>query len=397
MTAPDVAVETPIAPVVPAAAPVAAPITEPDMAQPGAVPDTPGELLSRRDAKRGLHQDRTAAEAPAAPEVPAQTGPVGTPPAAAPVTPDHITIPIPEGHPLREMGATEFVVQTPQQERTIRAALNGYERRSVVDGLKAQLRERELREAQDEARRTATQRWTGRPEYKEAVQTYNEMKDAFGQEKADIYWRGVNAGFEKEAQGEYAKRVDAITERDQVENVQRWKADAWANANALPASIRNLPSFSKLFEDAVMSFNAEVELGHYPSVVDNDSAHKAFTGFFGTRLTMTPEVVALYKAATQQGDQQRTAAAARAAEAQRQKEQIEKAAIERYEREGATRRTQVPPHPLGNLGNASRNRVPSGAGSPAAGEPAAEMTANEVRRQAKAASREDTRRRFAGT
>lgn len=401
MTAPDVVAEAPVAPVTPAAAPAAAPVVEPDKEQ---LP--PDQLLSRREARRGLHQDRAPKPATVDSASTDTTPPAGgsealPPPSAAPppspAAPAAITIPIPEGHPLREMGATEFVVQTPQQERAIRAALNGYARRAETEELKAKLRERDLREAEHNARRTASEKWMGRPEYQAALLKYNEMKDAFGEQEAEFYWRGVNAEFERLAQEEIQGAVAAIEEREHSENAQRWKNEAWQNASLLPQSVRNLPKFGEWFEEAVASFDSEVRLGHYPQVTNFEEAHKAFNAFFGSKLTTRPEVIALYRASTQQDEQRHTSAAAKAAEEQRQRERIAQEAVDKYKRdEAANRRTQVPPHPLANLGAVNRDQRPQ-SGTPTAGEPAAELTAADVRRQARAGAREDARRRFAGT
>ena len=392
MTAPEVVLDAP------AAAPAVAPASEPEKVAPS-TPETPppDQLLSRREAKRGLHQDRPAAQpAPAATEAAPPGGADVVPPAAAPTAaPFSASIPLPENHPLREMGVTSFRATSPQEERAMRALLNGYERRATVEQLKAQLREKETREAENDARRAATQKWTGRPEYKAAVAKYAEIKDAFGQDEADLYWRGVNDGFEKLAQAEFEQRVGQLHEQDRTENAQRWKTEAWQNASLLPVSIRGLPTFSQLFEDAVMSFNAEIELGHFPQVVDHESAHKAFNGFFGTRLTLQPEVVDLYKRSTQSVESNRTAAAAKAAEEQRQRDKIAQEAVEKYKAEVANRRNPVPPHPLANLGSGSRDLGPQG-GSAAAAEPAAELSAHDVRRLARQGAREDSRRRLAG-
>lgn len=419
MTAPDVLTEAPAAPVAPAlvpaapadAAPLASPATEP-ITPPVTEPAPPTEeRLTRREAKRGLHQDRAAAAAaapvvePAAPEVPGAlpaaaepalvlpSAPAGLAPTPTPM-PAGIRVPIPEGHAIREMGVDSITVTSPQQERAVRAALNSYVRRQEVAVLQTQLQQAQQALVEREARETATTRWTSRPEYQAAIDRYNEIKEAFGEEAGEQYWRGVNSEFDRVAQGEYEQRMSQVRAQQAEQVAQGWKQEAWANVNTLPESLRRLPSYGQWFEDAVHSFNAEIELGHYPNLNGADDLHREFLRFFSTRLTAQPEVAGLYQAVTQREFQARTAAAARAAEQQRQLEQIRQAAIEGYKKQVADKRIQAPPHPLGNLNAVSRDRAP--AGSEAAEPLAAELSPSQFKKSLRTAAREDARRRFGG-
>lgn len=429
MTAPEVVIDAP-APVVTPPEPVAAPVVAaPPVVEPAAppVPAAPVEPakpegpLTRREAKRGLHEDlhRKAAEAPAAaPEVRSPDAPsvevkplgasetpsaspvetLATPgpasPAVTPAAPALIIIPIPEGHPLREMGVTELVARSPQEERAQRASLNSYTRRQEVATLQAKVDEYERGRVEQEARDAATQKWMARPEYQAQLARYQEIKDAFGEPEAEAWWRGVNAEFDKVAQQEFDTRMGVVDQQRAEQAANAWKNEAWGNVSTLPMALRQLPGFSNWFESSVQSFNAEMQLGHYPQLKTAEDMHREFVRFFQAKLAAQPEVAGVYKSLTEREEQGRTAAAARAAEEQRRIERVKLEAIEEYKRQEAAKRIATPPHPLGNLAAASRDRMPV-AGSEAA-EPAADLSPNQLKKSLRNAAREDTRRRFGG-
>ena len=415
MTAP--AVETPVA--------VAEPQVETTPAPPAPVapvapvvptpPAKPEGPLSRREAKRGLQETlhTRAAElaAPvAAPEgrspditsepsktleaAVAPTGGAVAPVApVAPKPPQPIRIPVPEGHPIREMGVEFFTAHSPQEERALRASLNSYTRRNEVVTLQAKVDDYARKEAEREAREAAQQKWTARPEYKAVMARYQEIKDSFGEADAEQYLRGFNADFEQLAAEETQQRMSQIDEQNIQQAAEGWKNEALANVTTLPEAIRRLPAFSQWFEQAVHSFNAEIELGHYPQLKTAEGLHKEFMRFFSSRLTKEPDVVGVYRALGARETEARTAAAARAAEGQRRIEKIKQDAVEEFKKSVAAKHTGAPPHPLGNLGP-SRDRMPAGS---EAAEPAANVPVNQLRRDAKAAARERARQRFGVT
>lgn len=397
----EVVVETPVvAPVVPVVETPVAP-----------TPPAPTGPLTRREARRGLHEDlhakMTAVETPVV-ETPVSDAPVVAPeglptdtpsPAPEPVAaaPTPIRIPIPDGHPMRSTlppGVDAITVGSPHEERAVRAAINSYARRNENEALKAQIQQLQKEKVEREAREAATQKWVGRPEYEQALARYNEIRDAFGEADAQQYWKGVNAEFEHIAKQEYDQRIGQVQQEEVEQAAQAWKQEAWVNASTLPSVIRTLPGYSQWFEGAVASFNAELQLGHYPQAQTAEDLHREFLRFFSARLTSQPEVVGVVKSLGERDAQAKALAAAKAAEEQRRIEKIKQDAIDEYKRQAAATRAQTPPHPLGNLGAVSRDRLPTG---PEAAVPAAEdLSPNQLRKALRNASREDFRRRLGG-
>lgn len=424
MTAPAVVTEVPAAtlPVTPAASPAvtpaAPPAVEPAAPLPAA-PVVPAKLEgphSRREAKQALQESirqrvAKAAETVApvvAPEVRTSDVPpvAGTPapaaippvvaPVTAPVAPQLILIPIPEGHPLREMGVTELVARNPQEERAQRANINSYTRRQEVATLQAKVDEYQRKEAEQAARKTAEEQWRARPEYRTVMEKAQELRDSHGDEVADQFLRGFNADFDKMAQQEIEARVGEIDQQRIAEAGERWTNEARTRGLALPESIRALPIFNQVFDAAVQSFNAELGLGHYPQLQPgmSEEMHQEFFRFLNARLRARPEVVALVGAVSEREARNAATAAARAAEEQRRIEKLKQDAVEEWKRQEAAKVAASPPHPLGNLAAVSRDRVPVGS---EAAEPAANVPMSQVRRDARAAAVQRAKQRFGMT
>jgi hypothetical protein len=337
-----------------------------------------------------------ASGTPIAPPVETLAPPGPASPAAAPVAPafQPVRIPIPEGHPLREGGLQFFTATSPLEERALRATVNSYTRRQEVATLQAKVDEYERGRVEQEARDAALEKWTSRPEYKANQVRYQEIKDAFGDVEADAWWRGVNAEFDKVAQQEFEARMGKVDQQRVEQRALAWKNEAWGNVGGLPQAIRNLPSFSRLFEESVRSFDAEMALGHYPQLTTAEEMHKEFMKFFGARLTREPDVVGIYRSLGERENEARTAAAAKAAEQERQLAKIKQDAVEEWKKQEAAKRIATPPHPLGNLAPASRDLAPAGS---EAAEPAANVPISQVRRDARAAAAERARQRFGMT
>ena len=291
------------------------------------------------------------------------------------------------------MGVTELAARNAQEERALRASLNSHTRRNEVTTLQTQLAEAQRKLAEREARDAATEKWMGRPEYPAALAKYEEIKNSFGQAEADAYWRGVNADLENLANEEYETRIGQVEQTRIRDAAVAWKNEAWANVNTMPKMIREMQVFPQLFEQAVESFNEELRLGHYEGRVRSaEDAHREFMRFFNGRVLAQPEVTRLYKALKDKEASDRTAAAAKAAEDARKLQKVKDDAVEEFKKQVAANRTEAPPHPLGNLAAASRDRLP--AGSEAAAETAANVPVSQLRKDAKAASRQLARQRF---
>lgn len=393
--------------------PVPTDTTSVEPAAPASTPATPtpaptGEPegpLSRRDARRGLHQDRPkptpvtesatppAATPGAASETPAAATPLGTAaPAVAPAAAPVIPILIPEGHPLREMGLEQLVAHSALEERAIRAMLNSHVRRQEVAQRDQTISELQRELVQIRSGQAAEQKWKETPGYKAAVERYHEIKETYGQEAADVFWRGVAVEFTSIADTEYQTRMQQIESQNTERAAQSWKMEAWQNANRLPEPIRRLADFPRWFDTAVQSFNAELELGHYPQVRNAEELHQEFTRFFGSRLVREPAVVAAFKAIEEEKQRSTQAAADAAAAKEREREAIASAAVEQFKQDAAAKRQTVPPHPLGNLVGASRDHVPA---APASDEERlAGLTPQQLRKASRTGAREDARRRF---
>jgi hypothetical protein len=291
------------------------------------------------------------------------------------------------------MGVDAITVSSPQEERAVRAALNSYVRRAEVAQRDSIIAELQRKQVERDARDAAQQKWMDDPKYQAAVQRYTEIKESFGDEAASDYWRGIQGSLEQLTRQEYDERWDKVQQETAQRAGEAWKGEAWLNANQLPESIRTLPRFGGWFETAVQSFNAEIEMGHYPQLQTADDLHKEFVRFFSSRLTKEPDVVAVYRSLNDRENQQRTAAAAKAAEEERRIAKIKQDAIDEYKRQAGQRRTQAPPHPLGNLSGTARSPVPAGS---EAAEPAADLSPNQLKKSLRSAAREDARRRFGG-
>jgi hypothetical protein len=394
-------------PSTPAAAPVA-PATPIVPAAP--VSPSRAEFLSRKDARSGLREE--IAEKVTAPasapdgqkaDTPSGEAPAATPagdtapatPAAEPAAPavpaatQPIRVPIPAGHPLREQGKEFLIAADAAAERDLRTLLNGtYVRRNEVTALQTELGQLQREKVEREAREATYEAWQKRPEYAAMMAKVQELRETHGDEVADLALKGFNADLEALAQREVGQRMEVVQAQEVERAAQGWKAEAWANVSTLPEPIRNLPVFPKAFEDAVYSFNAEIELGHFPGITNAEQMHQAFLRFFNTRLTGLPEVVAAVKSVGERVQQANVAAEAAKAAEQRRIEQIKKDAVEEFKKQTAASREAIPPHPLGNFTGAGRDRA--GAGSQAAA-PAAE-TSPMTRKEVRASLRDDLAR-----
>ena len=384
MTAPAVA--APDVSAAPVAAPVApaAPAVEP-VVTPAAPPPATDGPLTKREARQALAEKILTPEptgTPVAPEAaatPATTTPETPAAAAAPAPTGHKVI-IDPGHPVRGMGIESITVQTPEEERALRALVNGtYARKKDVEESRAREETLQRRIVELEARDSANEKWTSDPRYQQAVDRFNEIKEAFGENEAALYWKGVQQDFDAIAKTEYDERWGKI----EAENIERagqaWKSEAWSHASQLPQIIVQLPHFQSWFNNAVESFNSEIELGHYPNLTSGEDAHKEFTRMFGARLIREPAVTAAYADMERRQQTQQTSAATQAAAAQAERERIARDAVEQYKQASANRRTQAPPHPLGNLGPGHDRAPVSGLNGQ---EPApATANPNQLRRQ----------------
>jgi len=392
----------------------------------------PTAPLSKREARAQVHADakaraeaaRPAEEAAAAtekveataegevkPEAGAttaegttagETGAAKADEAAKPPAPVAIEIELPPGHPIRSMGVEKLVATSPEQERAIRALVNGsYTRRQENERLEKENTDLRREKIERDSHDAASDKWQKSPEYQTAVDQYQKIRDLetsgeLPPGSASQFWKGFQADYARLAKQEYDTRMGAVEAEADQRAAEAWKSDAWINANQLPKLFTGLPNFGLWFEEAVQSFEAEIALGHFPQLRTAEDAHREFRTFFGSILTRKQAVGQAYRQLKQEeqtraAEQARMEAAAKAAADQRLREQGAREGVQSFKQDAAARRDATPPHPLGQVAAASRGRAPANAEGQ---DIPADASVHTVRKLAKAAAREDARRRF---
>lgn len=305
-----------------------------------------------------------------------------------------IRIPVPEGHPLREMGVKELVARDAVEERAQRASLNNWTRRSENAELRKQLADIGRKQAFVEATAVAQEKWMQTPEYAGYATRYAEIKEAFGEADANRYWQGIQGDLVKMRDAEFQTRSDAIDQQEMASAADEWVNDARERVQvAIPPSIRELPEFGDWFDRALKTFDAEIVAGEHDDIKpgDTEAMHKKFLAHLTARLARQPAVTAVLNRAKDGDAAAQQTAAAKAAEQQRRDAKIAADAVEAFKRAEAAKRQAVPPHPLGAL-------EPAATARPAPGQPAPEdtsgMSTYEFRRAQRQAARGDAVRHF---
>lgn len=413
----------------PAAAPAApvAPVVEPQApaAPPPAAPPTSTTPLSKREARQALRDDRAkappAATAPAPVEEPAPAAPAPAAPAPAPEPPAPVPAPaapapapaptairieIPANHPLRESGVQFFTATSEAEARSLRGLLNGtYTRRQELEDRNAKIQALQEQVVRFEADKTAQEKWQTSAEYAAARKRFGTLQQletdgTLDAGTAEAFWKGIQEDYHKLSTAEFESRWSTIQAENLKAAGEAWRLSAWDRVTAgdvIPAVITQLPNYPRWFDQAVQSFDKELELGHFPHLRPGDAEgmHKEFIDFFQARLIRVPDVRTAVKTAEERKTQDSQVAVTEAAAKQRERELIEQAAIERYKRETASQRSQMPPHPLGNLPSAGRERVPEGAPQPGSDD-LAKLPVTDLRRRLRLGAREEARRLLGG-
>jgi hypothetical protein len=409
-------------------------VTEPVVAEPTpevvpappTAPAVPAGPQSKRDARMAARQDAakltetppvqdpatTAPEAAKEPAAATETEPATTEPPATAETPVEapkaLRVEIPQDHPVREMGTAEITVTDEQQARAVRALVNGtYHRRQDITNrdqrIAAQdkrIAELEEQTARFEAGQVAQQKWEKSPDYQKAAAEYQRIRELEegGQLEpgaASRYWKGIQQDLARLEGEEFRTRMDSRAAERNKAHFAEWRDATWARVqDTTPEPIKSLPEFPTLFQNAILEFNEAVRLGTVQGLVvgDIEGIYKAFRTFFNARVISHPRVMQVYQQMKTKEAQETTSAREAEERARKEREAIEKAAVEKHMQGLAAKRGQVPPpNPLGRLGAASRPHVPTddpNGQAPAAGTP------HDIKRQAKAGSREDAARRF---
>jgi len=266
------------------------------------------------------------------------------------------------------MGVKELAARDEREARAIRAMLNSHVRRQEVverDKRIAELQEWQVRREAEDAARGA---WDKTPEAATVRQRYQELKDAYGDEVADGYLKGMADKLETAIQSEYDKRMQSVNAERAAQNAQEsaraaetFATQAWERAQRLE-KLRGLPEFGQYFDQTLRDFDALVAARRIPNVQpgDFDGLLNAFSTFFSERLIAKPAVVAALRAADERVKQEQQAAANAAAAKQREIDAIKKQAIEDHLKGLADKRQAAPPNPLANMGpTATRDRSPT--------------------------------------
>lgn len=320
---------------------------------------------------------------------------------AAAATPQPIRVELPQDHPLRAQGIDAITASTPQEERAIRAMLNGtYTRRQEVESLRAEiarLREEQMRR---EASDTASQKWKQTPEYQQAVEQYQSILETVGQDAASRYWAGMEESFKQLADAEYIQRQQAYEAQQAEQAVAHWRQEAWANAGRLPEQIRSLPEFSRYFDEAFALFDAGLARGLYADAQSPEQLHQEFARVFAAHLMLQPSVKAANAAIAEQERRRSAEAKARAdaeaaaaKRAEEERKRIADEAVEQYRRSLAEKRQATPPNPLAQVHNAVRTDRTSISSEPEQPD-LSNLTPQQMKRTLREQTREEARARF---
>jgi hypothetical protein len=311
-------------------------------------------------------------------------------PDAAAEKPQRTLVQIPSEHPARQGDIDAIPVETPEQERTLRALINGtYYRRQEVEERDQRIEALERENIQLKSTQSAAERWKQTPQYKAAVERYHEIRDTVGAEAASQFWKGVQRDFETLVNEETEKNWGEVEQRRGQEQARAWVNDAWnRNSSTVPQEVRQLPHFGRMFQQAVRLFDHALAEGHHPDVRTVEDQHNAFGRFFRALLLQDTQVRDAFSkvssARTQPaGDAPKDDPAAKAAE---------KKAEEKVRREFAEGRRNSPPNPLAGVGHGSG--PDRAAPAPDQGKPKGPVSPHRVEQMARSSARERARQRF---
>lgn len=357
--------------------------------------NTAGRKYDKETGKLLPEDGEPPIEAPPAttPEATQVTEPEGT----EPKKPEPIRVDIPEGHSLREMGKTTFImVATEEEARVLKASFNAtHTRRNEVERVTQQRdEERTARRAAEEknlrtdASQAATEKWMQTPRYKELVEENQNIRDAHGDGPASTHWDGAQGELRALRDAEYTTRSAEAAQARDVADGERWVAEARENAMRVPDMVRNLPQFGELLQESLDTFVAKVQMGHYPNVDTPEGFHEEFTKMFTSKLFREPDVISLKQRALAANKERHEARAAKTEQARAQAaattETVKKEAVATFQKEAAERRVAAPPNPLGSVSTPS---TPSPAAGPGETTDTSKMSANELRKHSKKSAR----------
>jgi hypothetical protein len=331
---------------------------------------------------------------------------------AAPETGDRlVTVQFRDGHPVAEMGQAAITVANEAQAEALRALMNGTytrhaelkDRDDRIAELRGKLAERNESIVRRESQEAAATKYQNLPAYQRHVEKYKEIHEMVDAESASAYWNSPHVQQELGTieEQEYQSRMAPLRAEADAAEGQRWANDALSAAQStIPSDIVALPEFQGVFNDTVMSFDAEFGRGMHAALDTPEKAHEHFAEKLRREVVNQPAIKAFLQgridaraakeAASSASD---SAARERATAATIQSERS--TAVSEARQDAANTRTSNPPHPLGTLADANRGSDASGTvtGSDPDRPDTSNMTAYQLRQHEKAQARIDGRAR----
>jgi hypothetical protein len=212
-------------------------------------------------------------------------------------------ISIPNDHAVFEMGQPTLTPHNEAEAQVIRALLNGsyarhkdvQNRDTTIEKLDAtilDLREQMIRREASEA---AAARFPESPSYKKHSEMYSEIKDTVGQEAASAYWRSPDVQNELRPieDEEFNSRWEVEQAKADEAAGERWAQQARSNAQiSLPTELTALPEFGAIFDAACLAFDAEVGIGKHgdPATLTAEALHPIFQESLRHSLLREPKI-----------------------------------------------------------------------------------------------------------
>lgn len=352
-------------------------------------------------------------------ETPAAEGerPDREPPTAADETRPEGTlepIPIDESHPIREMGLDAFTPANELEDQAIRALLNGtYVRRQEVENVRGRAQEQigklteQNRELQQkllriEASAEAQEEWQKSERYQHHRDRYIHIRDTVGKEEALAYWRSPDVQTElvELTDKKFEERWSEVEEREMDEASLAWADQQFkAITPKLPTEITSMPEYRQWFAEGIRLFDAELTNGaHDIPAGDVKAMNEQFAKTLTRHMLTKPAVRQAWdEVRNREGKKNERTPSAKEREAARKREleAARKEGAEKARKEAAETRRDTPPNPLGALSDATRGDDAVVAGAEAARpEDTGRKSVRQLKREQKAAARQDARRRL---
>tara|TARA_R110000824_G_scaffold146117_1_gene314784 strand:- start:1151 stop:2257 length:1107 start_codon:yes stop_codon:yes gene_type:complete len=331
---------------------------------------------------------------------------------AAPATGDRlVTVQFRDGHPVAEMGQAAITVANEAQAEALRALMNGTytrhaelkERDDRIAELRGKLAERNESIVRREAQEAAATKYQNLPAYQRHVEKYKEIHEMVDAESASAYWNSPHVQNELGAieNEEYEYRMASVRAESDAAEGERWANDALSAARStIPTDIVELPEFQGVFNDTVMSFDAEFGRGMHEGLDTPEKAHEHFAEKLRREVVNQPAIKAFLQARIDARAAKEAASGVANSAAQRRSTaatiQSERNAAVSEARQAATdTRNNIPPHPLGTLADANRGSDASStvSGSDPDRPDTSKMTTYQLRQHEKAQARIDGRAR----